>query len=33
VALKEEYAFLELFPQRDEGKRQHEPLPRVLWQD
>jgi hypothetical protein len=33
VALNEEFAFLELFPQRDEGKRQHEPLPGIRWLD
>lgn len=31
VALNEEYAFLELFPQRDEANRVHEPLPEILW--
>jgi hypothetical protein len=33
VALNEEFAFLELFPERDEAKRQHQPLPRILWVD
>jgi hypothetical protein len=33
VALNEEFAFLELFPQRDEGARMHEPLERILWLD
>jgi hypothetical protein len=33
VALNEEFACLELFPQRDEAKRDHEPLPDILWTD
>lgn len=33
VALNEEFAFLEIFPQRREGNRQHEPLDRILWVD
>jgi hypothetical protein len=32
VALNEEFGCLELFPQRDEGSRLHEPLEKILWQ-
>ena len=32
VVLNEEFAFLEIFPRRDEGNRVHEPLWRVLWE-
>jgi hypothetical protein len=31
VTLNEEFAFLEIFPEKQEGKRIHEPLPKVLW--
>jgi len=31
VALNEEFAFLEIFPEKEEGKRIHEPLPDILW--
>jgi hypothetical protein len=31
IALNEEFAFLEIFPHREEGKRVHEPLDKVLW--
>jgi hypothetical protein len=33
VALNQEFAFLELFPQKDEAKRVHEPLHKILWID
>jgi hypothetical protein len=33
VALNEEFAFLELFPDKEEGKRIHEPLRNLLWVD
>lgn len=33
VALNQEFAFLELFPQKDEAKRVHEPLYKILWTD
>ena len=33
VALNEEFAFLEIFPQKEEGKRIHEPFERILWVD
>jgi hypothetical protein len=31
VALNEEFAFLEIYPERDEAKRIHEPLEKILW--
>jgi hypothetical protein len=33
VGLNEEFACLEIFPERREGARDHEPLGRVLWVD
>ena len=33
VALNEEFAFLEIYPQKEEGKRIHEPLEKALWVD
>jgi hypothetical protein len=33
VALNHEFAFLELFPHKDEAKRVHEPLEKILWLD
>ena len=33
VGLNEELAFLEIFPERREGNRQHEPLGIILWVD
>ncbi len=33
VTLNEEFAFLELYPEREEGGRVHEPLGKILWVD
>ncbi len=33
VGLNEEYGFLEIYPQKEEGKRIHEPLEKILWAD
>jgi hypothetical protein len=33
VTLNEEFAFLEIYPQKEESKRIHEPLEKILWID